>query len=256
MNNKKIINYGIPLSSIIFRIILNSLIFLIIIFIIFTFNFNFYLIGLGIIVLFFILFYSIIQFEKNFQEFRKFILEKMLMIADIRGNETILDLGTGSGFLAVNFGKKIKNGKIIGLDRYNIRYNSYFKKIIYIFKINFFNNNYKQAKLNADLENVGDKCNFISMNLSKIIDFPNEYFDIILSSQFLYCLSINNQINIFKEVDRILKPKGKIIFFESKKFFNWDIKNVYNFYINKGYNIIIDDQFLKEGCILTGQKNI
>jgi len=87
------------------------------------------------------------------------------------------------------------------------------------------------------------------------LPFKDEYFDIIASSQLIYCISKNKRPSVFQELDRILKKEGKIIFFETKSFLNWNIDEVKNFFENRGYKIkIIQSSEFKTCCILFGEK--
>ena len=66
------------------------------------------------------------------------------------------------------------------------------------------------------------KCKFITADITAKLDFPEKFFDIILSIQFWYCIPIKKRDQTFQNIDRILKTNGKIIFFEPISFFKWD----------------------------------
>ena len=109
--------------------------------------------------------------------------------------------------------------------------------------------------MNAKIENVENKCKFIQTDITKPLDFANEYFNVIVSSQFIYCIEKQKRIPIFNEINRVLKKEGKIIFFESKSFIGWDINEVKNFFEEKRYTInIIPVKEFKKCVILIGQK--
>jgi ubiquinone/menaquinone biosynthesis C-methylase UbiE len=252
---KDIPNYGYPLSYIFFRAIL-------ILFIV-LFFFALHFIGISIMIMLFIsivlisiIGYSfVIRFKKQFLKKREALLKRIIELADIKGDEKILDIGTGSGFLAVGLSKYLKGGKTIGLDRYSLKSKNLRSHIIDVIKTNFFGNTMKNAKDNLEIENVSDKCSFIEADITEPIDFNDRYFDIIVSSQLLYCITKEKRTNVFKEIDRILKKGGKIIFFESKSFINWNIAEAKDYFEKKGYKIkIIPSNEFKTCCILYGIK--
>jgi len=122
-------------------------------------------------------------------------------------------------------------------------------------KINFIWNTLKIARGNAKIENVEKKCIFIQTDITKSLDFKDNYFDIIVASQFFYCIPYQKRMLVFQEINRVLKKGGKIIFFESKSFIKWKIEEVKDFFENIGYKIqlIPIDEF-KKCCILYGEK--
>jgi ubiquinone/menaquinone biosynthesis C-methylase UbiE len=186
------------------------------------------------------------------------ILVKMIDLAEIEGNEMILDLGTGSGIIAIGFAKYLKNGKAYGVDRYSIEYNTFISKIISFIKINFIGNSKSIAESNAIIENVKKNCEFITADLIKNLDFTDNFFDLVLSSQFLYSLSNKNLFFLLEEINRTLKKGGKVIFFESKSYnipYRWNISIIENFFDELGYQIkIIKNKDLKNHCIFIGKK--
>ncbi|HEC92026.1 MAG TPA: class I SAM-dependent methyltransferase [Candidatus Atribacteria bacterium] len=195
------------------------------------------------------------SFKKWFLKYRMIVVREMINTIGINGNEIILDLGTGSGFVAINFAKKLVKGKIYGVDRYRMSYNSLKEQIINLIKINFFGNTLKNAKENAILEKVADKCMFITSDITKSIDFPNETFDVILSSQALYCIPYEKRPSIFNEIHRLLKKNGKILFFESRLYGNWNMEDIRKYFVDKGYSVkIIHKNFFKNHCMLYGEK--
>ena len=195
------------------------------------------------------------SFKKWFLNYRMMIVREMINTIGLKGDEIILDLGTGSGFVAINFAKKLVNGKIYGVDRYGMKYSSLKKQIINLIKINFFGNTLENAKENVILEKVVDKCVFITSDITKSIDFPNETFDIILSSQVLYCIPYEKRLLIFNEINRLLKKNGKFLFFESRLYGNWDMEDIKKYFANKSYSVkIIHKSFFKNHCMLYGEK--
>lgn len=248
-------NYGFPLSSVLIRFLF-ALFIPLFIAILISLNVNLFLIILiTVSIVLAYVFFGIILFKKRFLDYRMNILKKMIKIADLKGNEKILDIGTGAGFLAIGFAKNLKDGKVTGLDKYSIKYDSYKTQLISHLKINFIGHTLKNAKRNAKIENVEDKCEFIQTDITKPLKFSDGYFDIIISSQFLYCLPPQKRLPVFHEINRILKNDGKIIFFESKGFLGWNINHSKNYFEKIGYHIdIIKTKEFRRTCILSGKK--
>lgn len=233
---KKNVNYGFPLNYILLRIFITS--FVILASIAFIIATSMVIIGIVMVIaLFSYIYFYVICFRTKFNNERYEFLKKIIEISNIKGNEVILDLGTGSGFLAINFAKNLKNGKVVGIDRYNIGYKNPLALYINILKINFMFNTLRDAKRNAEIENVKNKCEFISHDLTKPLNFPNNYFDIILASEFFYCFPYNKQKQLLEEIDRTLKNNGKIIILETESFFmfNWDLNDICYHFKNIGY---------------------
>jgi ubiquinone/menaquinone biosynthesis C-methylase UbiE len=248
-------HYGFPLSYIVFRALFLLVICLILLGLIITGTpiFIVFLITICVIPIF--AYFLIIRFKKQFLEKRWRLLKKFIELADLKGNENVLDIGTGSGFLAIGLSKSLKNGTAIGLDKYSLKSINLKTQIATTIKTNFIGNTLKNAVENAKIENVANKCKFIESDITNPLEFKDGYCDIIVSSQLLYCISKNNRQSVFQELDRILKKGGKILFFESKSFLNWNINEAKNFFENKGYKIhILPSNEFKTSCILSGEK--
>lgn len=248
-------NYGFPLSHIFLRLLIVLALLLVVLYL-FVIGISIYIaVIVGICFVPVYVFFGVIQYKNKFLTNRNKLLEKIIKIADLKGNETVLDLGTGSGFLAIGFAKHLSSGKSFGLDKFSLKSDSLKTQILCMIKINFIGNTLKNAKMNARFEKVDDKCKFIEADLAKPFNFSDKFFDIVVSSQFLYCLSEDDRANVLKEIDRVLKKGGKIIFFESSSFMSWNINKVKEFFEEIGYKIEITAfEKFKKCCILYGKK--
>jgi ubiquinone/menaquinone biosynthesis C-methylase UbiE len=201
------------------------------------------------------IYFGIIRFKKRFNEKRLVVLEKIINLAEIKGNEFVLDLGTGPGMIAIEFAKRLKDGKAIGIDKYPFQNDNITTIVSEVLRINYIGHTIKNAIRNAKIEKVEKKCEFIKADITNPLEFKNEYFDVIISSQTLYCISEKKRIPIFKEIDRVLKKNGKIILFESSHAPRWKMNNVKDYFLDIGYDVrIIDNCEFKTCQILVGQK--
>lgn len=255
LNMKNKPNYGFPLSHIFFRAFYLFSIALIF--------FGLTIIGISTAIVILIVlcifsifvYYQIIQFKKQFLEKRRDILKQFIELANLKGDEKVLDLGTGSGFLAIGFSKNLKNGESVGLDRYSLKSINLKTQIATTLKTNFIGNTLKNAIENTKIENVENKVEFIESDITNPFKFKDKYFDIVVSSQFLYCINKDKRSAVFEEIDRVLKKDGRIIFFESKSFWKWSITEAKDFFESKGYKIKIKQtNEFKTCCILFGKK--
>jgi ubiquinone/menaquinone biosynthesis C-methylase UbiE len=179
----------------------------------------------------------------------------MISLAQLTGNEHVLDLGTGAGYIAIHFSKLLDSGIVIGVDKYDqhtpILGGNFFEEL----KINFFGNTLDHARKNAFIEKQQDKILFVKSDLKHHFPFSDESFNVILSSQFLYCIPQEKIEKVLSEIDRVLKTSGKLIFFESKKFMNWDISNIQLFFKRLGYDTQIQSlNNTANKCIFIAEK--
>lgn len=249
--------YGHPLSSVLFRLIVNIMLVLILIALFFLDVPAALVVIIAIITLPLSIAMSTIRFNQHFLRYRSQILSEMISLAHLKGNEQVLDLGTGSGYLAIGYAHSLPEGHVQGVDKYQLKYDSIRQHISCMIKINFFGNSLTNARRNAYTDHMETRCTFLPSDLTKPLDFPDETFDLIVSSQFLYCIPIQKHESTYKEIDRLLKPAGMILFFESQSFLRWNIYEVQTFFERRGYTVrIIDQGRLKTGCILQGTKPV
>ena len=164
-----------------------------------------------------------------------FELNGLIDLSELKGDEIVLDLGAGTGQEAIFFAKSLPEGKVFGLDKYLYQDKNIWSKLRFILQVNDLGDTFENAKNNAIIEGVADKCEFIIGDFTKKFEFPDEYFDIIMSRQALYLMPKNKSVEVFQEVDRCLKRGGKIIFYECLKRDSWNMSDAKKFFKNKGY---------------------
>ncbi len=226
--------YGFPLSMVLFQMIGLILLSLLVLAVFFISSITFGIISALILPLYILFF--IIRSEKRFIQLRKQILNMMISQVNLKGDEKILDLGTGAGYIAVGFAKQLTTGSVVGIDKYDIKPKNMISTMKEKIKINFFGNTLQNARENARTEGQLKKINFVKSDISSKIPFDKYSFDIVVSSQFLYCISQENLAKVLYDINRVLKPDGMLVFFESKRFFNWDLNQVIRFFGLKGYD--------------------
>ncbi|HET8573696.1 MAG TPA: class I SAM-dependent methyltransferase [Edaphocola sp.] len=123
--------------------------------------------------------------------------EKILSCHDWKGNEQVLDVGTGLGLLMIGAAKKLTDGSAYGIDIFNAS--------------DLSNNNRQQLMSNASLEQVKEKICFSEQDIRKT-NFDSNFFDIILSNLCLHNISGKAcRRKACMEIKRMLKPGGKAI---------------------------------------------
>jgi arsenite methyltransferase len=120
--------------------------------------------------------------------------DRMLRLIEWRGDEQVLDVGTGKGLLMVGAAKNLTTGKSTGIDIWNAG--------------DLTGNNVENALKNAEIEGVQDKVEIKNENAMKM-SFAENSFDLIFSN-----LCLHNIYNKYgrqaacTEIARVLKNGG------------------------------------------------
>lgn len=125
---------------------------------------------------------------------------------ELRGDEVILDVGTGRGLYAIKTAKKLSSGRVIGIDVWepkNVPQYQYHHKLSQP-----SGNRLENVKRNAELEGVGSKVDFINMD-ANALQFRDGYFDVIISAYVISHLGRFGN-SALKEIYRTLKPGGRL----------------------------------------------
>ena len=113
-----------------------------------------------------------------------------------KGDETVLDIGTGKGLLMIGAAKKLTTGKSTGID------------VFWNEEGDLTGNNIENALRNAEIEGVKDKIaieNENAMNMS----FADNSFDVILTNLCLHNIyDKEGRYIACKEISRVLKKGG------------------------------------------------
>ena len=141
------------------------------------------------------------MFSKNNGELQHKIRNIVLDKLNWDGIGFALDIGTGSGALAINLAKKLPNSSVRAIDYWGKTW-SYSKEM---------------CENNARLEGVGKRIIFQRADASQL-PFEDEEFDAVISSFVFHEIkSIKNKINLIKEALRVLKKNGAFSFMDTFK---------------------------------------
>jgi ubiquinone/menaquinone biosynthesis C-methylase UbiE len=111
-----------------------------------------------------------------------------LVLESIRGNETVLDVGAGSGFFSIPVAQKLKTGSVVCLDL----------------------SPEMLARLQKKVERLGltDRVR-IAQSEASSSGLPGESVDVVISNAVLH--ELPNPKAVLKEIARVLKPGGSVM---------------------------------------------
>jgi arsenite methyltransferase len=126
--------------------------------------------------------------------------DQLLDSLALRGDERVLDVGCGRGLLAIGAAKRLKNGKVIGIDVWN--------------PFDLSGNTPDAAKANVKLEGVADKVRIENGDAQKLV-YPDNHYDAVVSSLVLHNIPEQDaRATAVREMLRVLKPGGKLAIFD------------------------------------------
>ena len=126
--------------------------------------------------------------------------QTILSSLDFDGNGSLLEVGCGSGALAVRAALTWPKAKITGLDYWGAMYN-YSKAL---------------CERNAASEGVASQCAFVHGDANQL-DFPDESFDAVISNYVYHNIMGADKHTLLLESLRVLKKGGAFVLHDSMK---------------------------------------
>lgn len=128
--------------------------------------------------------------------------DRMLKLHTWRGDEQVLDVGTGRGLLLVGAARHLTTGHATGIDIWN--------------KEDLSGNALERTERNLTAEGVSDKCSLVSEGAQNMT-FADGSFDVILSNLCLHNIYDKpTRLQACREIVRVLKPGGVAIISDYK----------------------------------------
>jgi arsenite methyltransferase len=119
--------------------------------------------------------------------------ERILDSLALSGEERVLDWGSGKGLMLVGAAKRLKSGRVTGLD---------------------FTGDAEAAKENAKVEGVLDKVRVDPGDPLKLV-YPDKHYDVVVSALALHEISErDDRDQALREILRVLKPGGRVAIYD------------------------------------------
>lgn len=134
--------------------------------------------------------------------YRRRVKIRNLMVEQIqwRGDEQVLDMGTGSGVTLVTCAKKLTTGKAMGIDLWLPDSGGGTPAICW---------------KNVYAEGVQDRADVRRMDARETA-FPDDHFDVVMSSFMIHHIGGGkDHMLAAKEIYRVLKPGGQLVIFDT-----------------------------------------
>jgi SAM-dependent methyltransferase len=157
--------------------------------------FGYFLLAVGLVCSAFALAVGIITSSSRRERARRQMLDTIAW----RGDERVLDVGCGNGFLLIEAAKHLTSGSATGID---------------LWKTNAGEQSPEVARRNAHLEGVADRVEIKNAD-ARAMPFADSTFDVIVSSLMLHHAGGSVDRNqVLHEMVRVLKPGGTVLLYD------------------------------------------
>lgn len=127
---------------------------------------------------------------------KKRVINELLDSLQLRDGEQILDIGCGRGMLLIEAAKRLRNGKVVGIDIWRQEDQS--------------NNSARIAWQNIKAESVLPVVDIMTCDMTKM-SFSDGSFDVVISSLAIHNVSsVQERKSAINEIARVLKPGGRV----------------------------------------------
>jgi len=134
------------------------------------------------------------------------LVPEIVAAGSIGANDRVLDVGTGSGFPAIEIAKAVQFCRVVGIDVWNGPARGQLHKGFLI------GNSKEKAERNSLLEGVQDRVEFRQCD-AREMPFESESFDVVVSFAALHQMVYfgTNGHRVLKEIYRVLRPGGRLV---------------------------------------------
>jgi arsenite methyltransferase len=123
--------------------------------------------------------------------------DRILSMVSWKGNESVLDVGTGRGLLMIGAARKLTTGKSVGIDIWSAK--------------DLSGNVMENTLRNAEIEGVRDKVD-VQNGDATAMNFADGSFDVVLSNVCIHNIPTRQaRDKACREIVRVLKPGGKAL---------------------------------------------
>lgn len=120
--------------------------------------------------------------------------DRMLKMVRWRGDEQVLDVGTGRGLLLIGAARRLTTGSGTGIDVWSTR--------------DLSGNSLERTQANVEAEGVKQKVTLKSDDARKL-SFPDDSFDVVVSNLCIHNIpDAEGRAQACREIARVLKPGG------------------------------------------------